>query len=190
MPSDLKAVESLSYWHDGKQQGSFPAMIGIVRNLAGEIVTLHRTYLTTQGLKANVPTVKKLMSPALSGATSGCAIQLYKPTKKLAITEGIETALAVHLATNLPVWAAISATLLEKIKIPSSVEEVFIMADKDISGAGEHAAMNLAKRLAALHTVKVVLPNRPIPKGHKSIDWLDVYQKEQVEKPATIEVAS
>jgi len=176
--NDLKAVESLPYWHDGNKLGSFPVMIGIIRNVAGDIVTLHRTYLSSQGFKANVPAPKKLMPPALSGAASGCAIQLFKPTEQLAITEGIETALAVHLSTGLPVWAAISTTMLEKVQIPPSVEEVFIMADKDLSGAGARSANILASRLIKNHTVRIIEPSPSIPKGEKSIDWLDVYQRE------------
>jgi len=190
IPAELKAIDSLPYWHNGTQIGSFPVMIGIVKNLAGEVVTLHRTYLTAQGFKANVPAPKKLMAASKPGATSGCAIQLYKPTNKLAITEGIETALAVHLATGLPVWAAISTTLLEKIEIPSSVKEVFIMADKDTSGAGELSATMLAKRLSEKHIVKIVLPEQTIPNGKKSIDWLDIYLQEQAAKGDPSEVSS
>jgi len=177
-PNDLKSIDYLSYWHDGNCLGPFPAMIGIVRNLAGDMVTLHRTYLTNQGYKANVPAPKKLMPPALSGACAGAAIQLYKPTKQLAITEGIETALAVRLSTGLPVWAAISATMLEKVEIPVSVKEVFIMADKDKSGAGERSALKLAKRLTRQHIVRLAIPEQEIPQQEKSIDWLDVYQQE------------
>lgn len=178
IPSDLKAVDSLPYWEDGILTENYPAMIGLVKNLKGEVVTIHRTYLTTEGKKAGVSSPKKLMSAPLQGATSGCAIQLDKPTDKLAITEGIETALAVHLATGLPVWAATSTTLLERVKIPPSVKEVYIMADKDRSGAGERSANVLAQRLAQHHIVKVVLPEPPIPDGEKSVDWLDVYQLE------------
>jgi len=188
IPADIKTIDSLQYWHEGKSLGTFPAMIGIVKNLAGEIVTLHRTYLSSQGFKAKVPAPKKLMAPPLSGGTTGCSIQLYKPTTQLAITEGIETALAVHLSTGIPVWAAISANLLEKVQIPSSVKEVFIMADKDISGTGEHAAMNLANRLSTYHEVKIVLPEPPIPPGKKSIDWLDIYQVDQEINISTVEV--
>jgi len=178
VPNDLKSVESLPYWHDGNNLGSFPAMVGVIRNLAGDVVSLHRTYLNTQGFKANVSAPKKLMSPAIQGATAGCAIQLFKPTKQLAITEGIETALAIYLSTGLPVWAAISTTMLEKVHIPASVEEVFIMADKDLSGAGARSASILASRLIKNHTVRVIEPSPSIPNGEKSIDWLDVYQRE------------
>jgi putative DNA primase/helicase len=193
VPSDLKAVESLPYWHEGKQLGAFPAMIGVIRNLDGDVVSLHRTYLSRRGGKANVPAAKKLMTPALQGQTAGCAIQLYKPTTQLAITEGIETALAVHLGTGLPVWAAISATMLEKVKIPSYVKDVFIMADKDRSGAGARSASILASRLVRNHTVRIIEPSSPIPIGGNSIDWLDVYQREigfNREPLSAMEVAS
>jgi len=178
VPNDLKSIESLPYWHDGNNLGSFPAMIGVIRNLVGDVVSLHRTYLNAQGFKANVPAPKKLMSPALPGATAGCAIQLFEPTKQLAITEGIETALAVYLSTGLPVWAAISTTMLEKVQIPASVEDVFIMSDKDLSGAGARSAAILASRLIKHHTVRIIEPSPSIPSGEKSIDWLDIYQRE------------
>tara|TARA_R110001599_G_scaffold350254_1_gene580016 strand:+ start:3048 stop:4070 length:1023 start_codon:yes stop_codon:yes gene_type:complete len=185
--NDLKEVESLPYWQDGRILGAYPSMIGLIRNLAGDVVSLHRTYLNPQGHKANVPSTKKLMSPALSGAASGCTIQLFKPTSQLAIAEGIETALAVHLSTNLPVWAAISATMLEKVQIPASVQEVFIMADKDVSGAGERSANKLAQRLLKEDgniTVKICLPPLAIPEGKKSIDWLDIYNIKNAERAA------
>ena len=179
--NNLAFIESLPYWHDDKDYGAFPAMIGIYRNLDGEVINLHRTYLNSNGMKASVPSAKKMMSPSLSGATIGCAVQLFTPTKQLAITEGIETALAVHLSTGLPVWAATSTTLLEKVQIPHMVQEVFIMADKDRSGAGERSAQKLAQRLLTERPrliVKVCLPPLGIPEGEKSIDWLDIYQRE------------
>ena len=191
-PNDLKSIDALPYWHDGNCLGPFPAMIGIVRNLAGDMVTLHRTYLNSHGYKANVPAPKKLMPPALPGACAGAAIQLYKPTDQLALTEGIETALAVHLSTGLPVWAAISATMLEKVEVPASVKEVFVMADKDKSGAGERSALKLAKRLTNNHIVRLATPDQVIPSDKKSIDWLDVYQIEtgfKVEPQAVVGAA-
>ena len=184
VPADLLAIDRLPYWEnvDGKyrQLGAYPAMIGIIRNLSGDVVTLHRTYLTPEGTKASVSSPKKIMSPRTRGASAGCAIQLFNPTEDLAITEGIETALAVHLSTGLPVWAAISSTMLEKIQIPSTVKNVFIMADKDRSGAGVAAANKLACRLAGRHRVKVVIPQDEINEQAKSVDWLDVYIREQL----------
>jgi len=178
---NLAFIGSLPYWHYGKDLGPFPALIGIYRNLEGEIINLHRTYIDPHGMKANVPSVKKMMSPTLPRATTGCAVQLFTPTKQLAITEGIETALAVHLSTGLPVWAATSTSLLEQVKIPTSVEEVFIMADKDRTGAGERSAQKLAQRLLSERPnliIKTCLPPLEILVDAKSVDWLDIYQRE------------
>lgn len=179
VPKDLKSIDQLPYWDNGKITESYPAMICPVRNLSGEIVTLHRTYLTAQGFKANVSSPKKLMPPITNGATSGCAVQLYKPADILALTEGVETALAVHLATDLPVWAAISASMLEKIQIPSNIKTVYIWADKDRSGTGEKSANVLARRLIQQGlTVHILVPQQTIPDDCKSFDWLDAYKME------------
>src|SRR3546814_7694219 len=56
----LRFHAGLDYWHDGHCIGQFPAMLGVVTSPAGELVTIHRTYLTSDGHKAPVPTVKKL----------------------------------------------------------------------------------------------------------------------------------
>ena len=61
-------------------------------------VTVHRTYVAN-GVKAPVPGVKKLLSAGVRGA----AIRLFEPESELALAEGIETALAVHLRLGLPV---------------------------------------------------------------------------------------
>jgi len=183
VPKDILAIDQLPYWEQVNgtyiNLGDYPAMIGVIRNLAGDVVTLHRTYLKPTGRKANVANPKKLMPPPESGASTGCAIQLFEPTEDLAITEGIETALAVHLSTGLPVWAAISSTMLEQIQIPDSVKNVFIMADQDRSGVGLKAAVALAKRIAHKHVTKVIVPDEIIPDNAKSIDWLDVYLSER-----------
>ena len=63
-------------------------MLARVDDRNGRAVTLHRTYLTRDGKKANVPTVKKLMSPTVPGGTCGGAIRIYPAGETLAITEG------------------------------------------------------------------------------------------------------
>ena len=66
-------------------------------------MTLHRTYLQ-DGKKALGQASKKVLSTGVNGA----AIRLFPATDELAVTEGIETALAVHLSTGKPAWAAYS----------------------------------------------------------------------------------
>ena len=65
----------------------------------------------------------------------------------LAIAEGIEDALSLHLATGLGAWAAGSANRLPMLadKVPTYVEVVTIAVDDD--QAGRRGAYDLAQRL-------------------------------------------
>lgn len=183
VPDSLRYHAALPYWMETtpgrwENTGTYPAMIGLVTNLDNEVITLHRTYLTEQGKKAPCPSTKKLMSPALPGSLRGCCIKLGVPTDTLYLTEGIETGLAVMLATGGAVWSCISDKLLEQVEIPESVNNVFIMADLDRSKAGEISANRLAQRLLTERndmTVSTCLPPGPIPEGAKGLDWLDTY---------------
>ena len=58
------------------------------------------------------------------------------------IAEGIESAWSVKLSTRLPAWAALSASGLKTMRLPSSVREVIVGADGDETGiaAAEYAA--------------------------------------------------
>lgn len=120
MPLVVRYHPRLPYRHEDNTFTYHPAMVARVDGPSGELATLHRTYLTLDGHKAAVPTPKKMMSPAVSGATNGGAIRLYTPDESLAVTEGIETALAVRYAprgfrcgprTRLAGWHASSSLL-------------------------------------------------------------------------------
>lgn len=144
-------------------------MIAQVHAPDGRVVSLHRTYLTAAGYKARVPEVKKLMSPAIPGVTRGGVIRLYPPGETLAVTEGIETALAVRLATALPVWAAVCAGGIARLIVPSEVRLVVICADHD--AAGLDAAKALARRLLLeQRRVKILTPDTP------GADWADLQE--------------
>jgi putative DNA primase/helicase len=149
-------------------------MLAAVSNPRSHFVSIHRTYLTCDGYKAGVPIVKKLMPPATPGATRGGAIRLYEATETLAVTEGIETALAVHLATGLPVWAAMSTTGMKTLIVPDVARTVIICADHDQNGAGLDAARTLARRmLAAQRRVKILVPDNP------GTDWADIVAQQE-----------
>jgi hypothetical protein len=49
--------------------------------------------------------------------------------------------------TGLPVWATLSATNLEQVKLPPDAHRIVILADHDASGAGARAAESAARRL-------------------------------------------
>jgi putative DNA primase/helicase len=109
MPAVLRYHPHLAYRDTDRQQTYHPAMLGRVDDPHGQGVSIHRTYLTSDGRKAAVPTVKKLMPAVFPGATRGGAIRLYPAGETLAVSEGIETALAVRRATGVPVWSTICA---------------------------------------------------------------------------------
>jgi len=170
-PRVLRTHPALGYFERdstrSRRIGTYAAMLAKVQTVDRRPVTLHRTYLAG-GTKAPVPGVKKLFSAGVRGA----AIRLFEPESELALAEGIETALAVHLRLGLPVWAAGNAGALEAVEIPATVISVSIFADCDENYCGQAAAYALAHRLAAgkrKRAVAVYVPRDP------GTDFLDVY---------------
>ena len=116
------------------------AMLALVTDRNGKAVGVHRTYLSGQGDKAPVPSPKKL-AVIRSGATVGGAVRLKSPIETLGISEGIETALAVHISTGIPMWAAISAGGMRSLIIPHYVSSLIIFADNDANGVEKRLPM-------------------------------------------------
>lgn len=173
-PSVVRFHPALGYYEDGKRIGTYPAIIARVSDAQGQPVSLHRIYLTPDGRKAPVASPKKMMVPL--GPVVGGAIRLYPAGPDLGITEGIETALAVRQGTDMPVWAGVSAALVEAFEPPPGVTLVVIWADLDRSGRGAIAANRLRDRLLTKGIqVAVNLPPGPIPEGAKGLDWADVW---------------
>lgn len=176
LPADIQFHRALAYWEntDGKpfKVGEFPALVALVRDPNGVAVALHRTYLKPDGSgKADVPNAKKLTASILDGGLKHAAIRLYPAGERLAVAEGIETALAVRAATGMPTWATVSAGGMARLEVPDTVREVFIAADNDASGAGKKAAYDLARRLAGRNvTARVVMPDTV------GSDWADILQ--------------
>lgn len=153
------------------------AMIACVKNAAGKCVTLHKTFLTTDGRKADVVYPKLLMKLA-ADTMSGSAIRLALHKDVLAVAEGIETALSVTYATGIPCWSCVSANGLEAVQIPEDVKTVLIFADKDRSCTGAKAAKKLADRLSKEGFLALVMAiEDPIPECAKGIDWNDILQR-------------
>ena len=168
---DLETLRDLRQTSFCKHRsGDFhPALLAIVRGAKGEGLTVHRTYLDKDGFKAKVEPAKMTM-PGLP--MRGGAIRLGAPGKHLGIAEGIETALCAGSLFGLPVWAALSAAMLEAWEPPAGVEAVTVFGDNDESFTGQRAAFALAFRLrAAGLTVQVQIPD---PVGW---DWADVAAK-------------
>jgi len=176
----IRFHSSLKYWdtENEKSLGNFPAMVSQVTDHSGLAVSLHYTYLTDKGMKADVPSVKKLM-PSITGSVLGCSVRLGKfvkgETSFIGVTEGIETGLAVIEATNSTVWSTLSTSVLESFLPPDDVDSVLLWADKDKSFAGKKSSDKLKAKLDDLGYGSLILyPPIKIPEIKKGVDWLDV----------------
>lgn len=175
-PRVLRMHPALGYYEkDGgktRKVAEYPAMLACIQGPDGHAVTLHRTYLQ-DGRKAAMKDAKKVLSSGINGA----AVRLFDTGEELAIAEGIETAIAVHLATGKPVWAGLNAGNLEKLWLPDSVRSVCIYADNDADADfdGQAFAFALARRLkkqerqSGPRQVRVFMPKTP------GSDWADVW---------------
>jgi hypothetical protein len=155
--ADLLFHPDLTHW---ETKTGYPAMLGQVRDRDGAVIGLHRSYLAIEDVavtKAPLDKAKKML-----GRVAGGAVRLADlgDGDRLALSEGIETGLAVMTACpDLPVWATLSTSGLEQVDLPPGVRRVLILADNDTSGAGLRAAEAAARRLRAQgRDVAVVLP--------------------------------
>lgn len=171
----LRFHPGLSYIH-GKEKrnyGKFPCLLAPIKDRNGKMVSIHRIFLTEDGDKAPVPDPKKMMSAQAD--IRGAAIRLFPAGDVLGVAEGIETALAAHAVSRIPVWSCVSAVLMELVDIPDTVKTVVVWADLDRSCRGAEAAERLADRLEKQgKQVQICLPQGPIPADAKGLDWLDV----------------
>jgi len=192
IPSCLRYVPEMEYHERNEDNksvmtGTHPGMIASIKDAEGVSVSLHRTYLNSEGGKANVSDVKKQEQTPSDKQVTGGAIRLSEinpETEVLALTEGVETGLAVMEGSRVPVWACVTANLLKKVAIPKQIKHVLIFADKDckrikgeIVQTGQEAAATLASRLTSEGIkVTILIPPGIISEG-QSLDWLDVYNK-------------
>ena len=171
VPDVMRVHPGLSYYEGGAFVGTWPAMVAAMQNPAGDLVALHRTWLTADGRKAPVPGPVKKVSPACGSLAGGC-IRLGWPAADapavLGIAEGIETALAAGIASGLPTVAAYSASSLEGWQWPPGLRCLVIFADADSAGANASEKLRQRARAAGLSVV-VKTPSTP------DDDWCDVW---------------
>lgn len=164
IPARIRFHPSLPYQHDDGRITKHPAMLARVQRADEKGVALHRTYLTTNGSKADVSSPKKI----LGSLPPASAVRLFEVSECLGVAEGIETALAAFVRFGVPTWAAISAGGLEKWLPPVGVKRVIVFGDNDLSGTGQVAAWALAKKLIASGVeAEVRIPEQP------GTDWAD-----------------
>ena len=165
--SCLRLHAGLPYVHEGEHVGNFPTMLAPLCTADGLMLSIHRTYLTEDGQKADVPTVKKL-TPA-SGSLRGASIQIGCPVEGvLGVAEGIETALAASMASGIPVWSAYCANGLSTFVWPIGVRKLVIFGDADAAGRKATEDLRVRANRAGLQVATLI----PRTEG---MDWADVH---------------
>ena len=117
---------------------------------------LHRTYITEDGHKASVLAPKKILKVY---DLAGSSVRLFTPRDGLlAVCEGIEDALSAWILWHVPTWACLGTSGMKSFEPPAGIRELIIFADRDVHGAGQKAALALAKKLKKEMAVSVRLP--------------------------------
>lgn len=124
-PDCLRFHPALPY--PGKT-GRYPAMICRVDDVYGQLTAIWRICLRADGRKADVPNAKLGLGPA-----GGGAVRVGGIGPKIAVAEGIETALGYWFLTGrkYPCWAALSTSGMQGIDIPLGVGQVVVVPDGD-----------------------------------------------------------
>lgn len=140
IPSDIRYHPALEYWlppPPGQERpqllGKFPAMLALARDVNGEVVQLHKTYLTVDGGKADVPLVKKT---DLGVGVNSFAVRMMEPIgDRLGVCEGLETGWAAAMMNKIPVWPCLNGHALSEFVLPDElrgqIKKLVIFADSD-----------------------------------------------------------
>jgi putative DNA primase/helicase len=158
----------------------YPALVCRVDDMGGDLCAVWRIFLREDGRKADVPAAKLGLGPA-----GGGAVRLGGIGPKVAIAEGLESALGFWFLTGrkYPVLAALSTSGMVGIELPLCVERVVIAPDGDrpikkqgdeyipAVPAGRKAAHTLRDRLIS-EGLSVTLAAEP-PAGQ---DYLNIWQ--------------
>lgn len=160
IPNEIRVHPALDYWDRPADEGGKPIFVGkfpamIVRGLDahGSVVQIHKTYLTSEGVRAPVANVKKT---DIGVGCNSFALRLGEPEgDTLGVAEGIETALAATILDGITVWPCYSASVLANFVLPvhlrGKIKRVMIYADSDAlkngKKTGSAAAQALADRL-------------------------------------------
>lgn len=160
----LLFAKGVEYRDDGEVVGKFDAMLAPITR-AGRFQTLHVTYIDNRA-KAAVRCPRKVLP---GGQLAGGGVELYPAAEVMGVAEGVETAIAAHMLSGLPVHAALNTDMLAKWDAPAEAKAVTIFADNDRNFAGHKGAYALAHRLV----LKGVLVTVQFP-PEVDTDWNDV----------------
>lgn len=160
----LGFAQAIRYYTGLDNYKTTPAMVGALQDVTGRTVGWHITHLSVDGKKAFGSDSRRYCK---LHCLKGAAVRLYPATETLIVAEGIETALALHLVSNDPVWACTSASMLKAFEPPPEVKTLLIAADNDKNHVGQKAAWELRHRLRGKFNCHVLVPEK------ENTDWLD-----------------
>jgi putative DNA primase/helicase len=158
IPNSIRFHSSL---YHSETKKLYPTMVCRMEN-----GSLHRTYLTKEGFKADIPEQKKIL-----GKTAPICLSNNKGAKHL-VAEGIESALCATKFFDVDtIWSACNANGLIKFEWPNECNRLVICADQDINFVGQSAGYQLAQKLnASNHNAFVALP------GTDGWDFADLWE--------------
>lgn len=137
-PADLRTLASAR--HPSGHVG--PAMVALIRSVDSRPVAVQRTWVTSDGHKADVRPARLSLGPATGGAVR-CG-----SAEDVVICEGVEDALAAGaLWPDLCGWATLGCSGMVSLELPPELQWATIAPDQD--EPGRRAAQSLARRLKA-----------------------------------------
>lgn len=135
-------------------------MVALVNNIiTNEPQAIHRTAIDANGRKIG----RKAYGPI-----GGGAVKLTDDADVngvLAVGEGIETTLSIRELPDLSsmsLWSVLSANGVATFPALPGIESIWIAADNDVSGTGQHAARTVAERMCTAGVEAIILsPTQP-----------------------------
>nr|WP_246660659.1 toprim domain-containing protein [Nitratireductor sp. XY-223] len=152
LPSDVSALRfhPRCFYRAPSGRQEWPALIAAVTDGKGEVTGVHRTWLHPEGGKAPVDQPRRAL-----GHLAGNGVRFGVVRDVLAVTEGIETALALRtVMPGMPAVAALSASHLAALNLPPALRRLYVARDND--EAGRLALEGLRSRAGATDICELV----------------------------------
>lgn len=181
--TNLRVAHRRHTKHPVTKQAGAPVMIGVVRDVAGNVIAAHRTFLfelpdgrVVKISHGDVPRRFRHQYAKYSLATvHGAAIRLGIDSDAIGVAEGIESALGLSMAIGIPSWSTLSSGNMPNLVLPSHVRRVVIGPDLgDSKEAGMKACLELRRRVVEESKKRKVIISTEIalPRG-RALDWAD-----------------
>lgn len=162
-----------------------PAMSAIIRSPEGFPEGLYLVYLSKRGGLAQMQQPWEITEGMREESyTCGSAVRIGAPGPKVGVCKDIESAIAIHQATGLPMFACLTDEMLASFVPPYclGIKEVVIFTDRDVAEKGEQGNAEIAARVLsdrlnqAEFKTTFRLPYRKseitMPTGVKPLNWL------------------